>query len=390
LCCPLHNTRYNNSPAYAIEILRRVLKLFKDYCGLLNEETIRLNFALVYEILDDVFDYGYVQTTSADVLKHYVFNEPVQSVVQVKKNTKNKIKTIFGEVTRTTPSSSAQAPITMKGGKGKKGGKKKNEIFVDVFERIALSFNSSGFVLNSSIDGSIQMKSYLAGNPELVVAFNDDILVGKENARDAYGAVVLDDCVFNEVVRTEQFDSDKILTFQPPEGEFVLMNYRLTSAFTPPFRIFPFFELLSSFQMEVVIKIRAEIPEQNFAANVRIAVPVPQDTASVQTNLSQYATGQACEYDAKQKKVLWNIRKFAGGTEVALSFKITLKSSNAEQVQVRKQVGPVSMEFEIPMFNPSGLKIKYLRVMPHQGVTVNPYRWVRYVSEASSYVSRIG
>ena len=32
----------------------RVASLCKDYCGVLNEETIRLNFVLVYELLDEV------------------------------------------------------------------------------------------------------------------------------------------------------------------------------------------------------------------------------------------------------------------------------------------------------------------------------------------------
>ena len=32
----------------------RIAGLCKDYCGLLNEESIRLNFVLVYELLDEV------------------------------------------------------------------------------------------------------------------------------------------------------------------------------------------------------------------------------------------------------------------------------------------------------------------------------------------------
>lgn len=32
----------------------RVAGLCKDYCGVLNEEAIRLNFVLIYELLDEV------------------------------------------------------------------------------------------------------------------------------------------------------------------------------------------------------------------------------------------------------------------------------------------------------------------------------------------------
>ena len=32
----------------------RIAGVCKDYCGLLNEEAIRLNFSLIYELLDEV------------------------------------------------------------------------------------------------------------------------------------------------------------------------------------------------------------------------------------------------------------------------------------------------------------------------------------------------
>ena len=40
-------------------------------------------------------------------------------------------------------------------------------------------FNANGFVVNSSIDGTIQMKSFLSGNPELRLALNEDLVIGK-------------------------------------------------------------------------------------------------------------------------------------------------------------------------------------------------------------------
>jgi len=62
------------------------------------------------------------------------------------------------------------------GGGGKQNGKQKNEVFVDILERLTVLFNAQGQVLNSTIDGCIQMKSYLAGNPELRLALNEDLV----------------------------------------------------------------------------------------------------------------------------------------------------------------------------------------------------------------------
>ena len=120
---------------------------------------------------------------------------------------------------------------------------KKNEIFVDILERITVLMNSNGYVLNSSIDGSIQMKSYLSGNPELRLALNEDLTIGSgAGGGGSYGAVALDDCNFHECVDLTDFDDLRILSFQPPDGEFAVMNYRITGDFRAPFRIFPFIE----------------------------------------------------------------------------------------------------------------------------------------------------
>ena len=125
-----------------------------------------------------------------------------------------------------------------------KKGEKKNEIFVDIYERLNITFNANGYVLNSSIDGTIQMKSYLDGNPELKLALNEDLVIGK--AAGGGGGVEIDDCNFHEVAKLNDWDNMRILSFVPPDGEFTLMNYRVTSEFRAPFRIFPFFELVSA------------------------------------------------------------------------------------------------------------------------------------------------
>ena len=37
---------------------------------------------------------------------------------------------------------------------------------------------SQGYILTSEIDGTIQMKSYLTGNPEIRLALNEDLSIG--------------------------------------------------------------------------------------------------------------------------------------------------------------------------------------------------------------------
>ena len=83
---------------------------------------------------------------------------------------------------------------------------------------------------------------------------------------------------------------------------------RLTGEFSSPFRIFPFVEEMSPHRIELIVKVRADIPEQNYGANVRVVFPVPQTSGTVSTKLGSAAVGQSAEYIARDQKVIWNIK----------------------------------------------------------------------------------
>ena len=44
-------------------------QVFKDYFGELEEESIRDNFVVVYELLDETMDFGYPQTCESKILR---------------------------------------------------------------------------------------------------------------------------------------------------------------------------------------------------------------------------------------------------------------------------------------------------------------------------------
>ena len=48
------------------------ISLCKSYFGEWSESAIKNNFALIYELLNEVMDYGYPQITDPDVLKKYI------------------------------------------------------------------------------------------------------------------------------------------------------------------------------------------------------------------------------------------------------------------------------------------------------------------------------
>ena len=133
------------------------------------------------------------------------------------------------------------------------------------------------------------------------------------------------------------------------------------------------------------MKVRANFPADHFATQVLVKFPVPRQTTSVSFEIPKGIQGQTTEYKPAEQISEWAIKKFQGGLEHTIIVKITLKNPNA--AECRKEVGPISMNFEIPMYNVSNLQVKYLKIAS-TAKNYNPFRWVRYVTQSSSYVCR--
>ena len=71
---------------------------------------------------------------------------------------------------------------------------------------------------------------------------------------------------------------ERSLSFFPPDGEFCVLNYRISDDFNIPFRIFPFVEEMEKNRVDVVVKVRADLPEGNYGTNVEVRFPVPKTT----------------------------------------------------------------------------------------------------------------
>jgi AP-1 complex subunit mu len=48
--------------------------VFTEYFKELEEESIRDNFVVIYELLDEMMDFGYPQTTESKILQEYVYS----------------------------------------------------------------------------------------------------------------------------------------------------------------------------------------------------------------------------------------------------------------------------------------------------------------------------
>jgi len=104
--------------------------------------------------------------------------------------------------------------------------------------------------------------------------------------------IVLDDCNFHETVNVEAFESQRSITFQPPEGEFTVMNYRSTGDYTMPFRVFPFVEDVGKTRLDLLIRVRADLAASYAASNMVIRVPIPRSTSRYASSIGSIRIAQ--------------------------------------------------------------------------------------------------
>ena len=363
------STLDNASPNYYLEVLDRIIKVIKDHIGELNEETIRKNFVLIYEIIDEMIDFGYPQLSDTEQVKEFVFTEPIVELKNL-----NTIKEMFSKNTKSNENAKRSITDT----------KTKNEIFVDIIEKITCLFSRNGTILSSGIDGCIKMKSYLKNSPEMRIVFTDDVLFGKTS----YGAGRMELAGYNfcQGVRAKDFESQRTLYIIPPEGEFTLMNYRINNEFAPPFRLYTIVEEFD-YKLELRIKLMANFSNNTKAGNITITFNAPKETQSVYFKLpKELQESHKTDYNQNEHLCTWKIPKIVGGSENTLDVKVTLQVNKPNLF--RRELGPLAMSFEIPNYNVSHMQIKELKVMANDP-KYNAMRWVRVFTKAKSYVTRI-
>lgn len=287
-----------------VQFLMSLVEIFKGYFGSkINEDTIRNNFTLVYELLDgawkagnedrcpptlldsltltsewlvppllllllrcvltEVLDFGHPQTTAIDVLKLYIN---------------------LGDV-KVPETAADQAKMTsaITGARDwRRDGivHKKNEVFIDVMESVNLLVSTNGGILRSDVSGVIQMKANLTGMPECKFALNDKLSLEKDGRGGAGGrakaksGVEIDDATFHRCVQLGKFDADRSITFVPPDGEFELMRYRISENIQAPFRVIPVVEEQGQQRVVMNVKVIANFSAQLYATNVIVKIPV--------------------------------------------------------------------------------------------------------------------
>ncbi|EDL25179.1 AP-1 complex subunit mu-2 isoform 4 [Mus musculus] len=311
------------------------------------------NASLVYSFL-----YKTVETTDSKILQEYITQQG------------NKLETGKSRVPPTVTNAVSWRSEGIK--------YKKNEVFIDVIESVNLLVNANGSVLLSEIVGTIKLKVFLSGMPELRLGLNDRVLF-ELTGRSKNKSVELEDVKFHQCVRLSRFDNDRTISFIPPDGDFELMSYRLSTQVKPLIWIESVIEKFSHSRVEIMVKAKGQFKKQSVANGVEISVPVPSDADSPRFKTS---VGSA-KYVPEKNVVIWSIKSFPGGKEYLMRAHFGLPSVETEEVEGRP---PIGVKFEIPYFTVSGIQVRYMKIIEKSGYQALP--WVRYITQSGDYQLR--
>lgn len=364
-------TKKNPNAMMVFTYLFEKMRIIKSYLGDdVDDEAIQSAFTLIYELLDETMDYGYPQITSIDILRLYINLGQVMNDVSV-----NEGAALTSQIT---------GAIDWR----REGIRyRNNEVFIDLYETMSLLLSTNGTVLRSEVNGRVMMRAFLTGMPECKFGLNDKLIVDKENAAAGGGgaksgksAVELDDCTFHRCVRLGKFETERTITFIPPDGEFELMRYRVTGV-NQPFKVIPSIREDSKTRLSINLRVHSMFSDDKKATNVVIKFPVPINTANTILEVSR---GRA-KFEPAEKAIVWRISSFPGNTEFRMTGEVNLIAVNrGDKAWVRP---PVSMDFNVQMLSMSGVEVRFLKVYEKSSYTTS--RWVRYIAKAGEYQVRL-
>lgn len=348
-------TRQNANTCAIFEFLARLPKIF---CQVLDIKEISVHEIKRYtpdivELLDEMVDSGYLQNTDPEALRLLTGRQSSSG--------SDTQATLLA-----TSAISWRLPNIVH---------KQNEIWTDITETVSVMMSATGEILESCINGTITMKSVLSGMPECRIEFNDP--PGSESSAD------LDDMLFHQCVKLDDFAKDRAISFTPPDGEFELMRYRKTYV-NGPFLITPLIRDSPGNRLEMKIQVKANYDPKLTASQVVLNIPLPQNTAEVDIN----STVGRAKHVLESNSANWRCTSFAGTAQAEITISLRYLSANSRKTPVTKVSEPITVDFAISNFSASGLTLRSIKVTEKSNYTAE--KMTRYLTKAGKYQIRMG
>jgi len=390
------------SPLMILEFHHRVADIFVDYFGNpADESAVKENFSTVYQLLEEMVDYGWPLTTEPNALKAMIRPPSIMSKLSsaVFSNTSVSDALPSGTISN-MPWRAAGVTYTQ------------NEIYMDIIEEIdAIIDAASGNVVQSDVSGRIQCQCQLSGIPDLLLTFKDPKLI--------------DDCSFHPCVRYGRYERDQVVSFVPPDGNFELMKYSITTerkaSFTPPLECLSQWNVFKpaknsnsgtttsdaeySARLMVTVRVKSLSSLVKSASRTSGSRMMVEDVAvtipfakQVRTATFQVSTGSIV-YDEAGKVAKWTLGKLPDDptmprVQVIANLKLNpskkkihqeADDSEDETDEEEIRAPNLSLHWKIPLTSVSGLTVSGLSIT---GESYQPYKGVKNVTKSGLYQVR--
>lgn len=399
------------SALLSLEVLDMLCRVLTTYLREFSEDTLRENFSIVYQLLQEILDYGYPLITEVFALEELVPRPTLESKVR----------------------SMLDTPMIGRAGNVGVGARQalgyrnvvpwrdpgtqhtSNEILFDVVESMDYIMDSDGRVHKASVRGAVEVNCRLSGMPDVIMQLVNT---------DAF-----DDVGFHRCVRLHRYVGESAISFVPPDGKFTLMEYmcppQLAPTAPPPLYVTPqvsFNHLGGRFNCMVGIRASGQSPfslrePEKEVQRVVVRLMLPPHTASMTVS---NCTAGSTTFERSRGMLTWTIGNLGrNSASLGGEFVFDPSASASAQAQAAASAGaegggspakaskskhrgkaPVAahaglpssgagataiVSFYVPNHSVSGLRVDSVQVQNEIG---KPYKGVKYSAQSGNFVVR--
>ena len=396
----LGTTTVETNPLGVIEFLHRMFDTFENYFGEVCESNIKDNFSTVYQLLEEMMDFGYALTTEPNALKLMIKPPSVLA----------RVANALGRGTSQVSDELAEGTISNMPWRMTNVVHTQNEIYLDIIEEVDSILSVNGIIVSSEATGVIMGNSKLSGVPDLALHFNDP--------------GIIDDCSFHPCVRYTRYERDSIVSFVPPDGAFELMKYRITNDALKGHIIAPCYcqpnvmydyegkkgdiDLICGLRstssllfpskggsgagggVEVVEEVVVEIPFSRTVRTTNLEVDTGTVLYDESTKIATWKIGRLTSEKQPRLKGTMILQHVPPNTAKHASKTVTRpgSSSNSNHKGNSDEIvdsPPIRMHWKVPMASLSGLSVSSLQLFNED---YKPYKGVRTIAKSGKFQIR--
>lgn len=342
-------------PLFVIEFLHRIVDIFQDYFSDCTESIIKENYVVIYELLDEMLDNGFPLATESNILKELI-------------KPPNILRSIANSVTGKSNVSDILPSGQLSNIPWRRTGVKytNDEAYFDVIEEVDAIIDKSGATVFAEIQGYIDCCIKLSGMPDLTLSFM--------NPR------IFDDVSFHPCVRFKRWETERVLSFVPPDGNFRLISYHVSSQsiVAIPLYVRHSISIKSGEQgrLDLTVGPKQTLGRSIEAVKIEILLPKCVLNCVLVVNQGKY------NFDTVSKILHWDVGKIDPSKLPNIRGNISI-ASGANTTDLNPSI---NVHFMINQLAVSGLKVNRLDMY---GEKYKPFKGVKYITKAGRFQIRM-